>query len=134
MSRLSSSLACLALAACASTSPSFDQQPRPARLGSHDVVAFDELRRYDDGGSLFDFLSRVRPQMLRPRLGTGVMRGVPEGIDVFVNGHFAGNDDVLRTLLPSHVASVRMVQRTQAFVEYGGRLRGEHALFVTLVR
>jgi hypothetical protein len=57
-----------------------------------------------------------------------------ETIDVFIDGHFLGGAEVLRQVMPSDVASVRMVQRSQGYATYGRQLRGEHALFVTLLR
>ena len=131
-------LACAVLTACTATSASLDGATAPrARvrtLGSQDLVAVDELRRFDDAGTLYDFLQRHRPGMVRPRPGIGVMRGIRPEVDVFINGQYAGSSEVLRSLLPHSVASVRMVQRAQAFVTHGAWLRGEHALFVTLMR
>lgn len=131
-------LACAALTACSATSASLESAAAPrARvrsLGSFDLVAIDELRRHQETGSLYDLLQRVRPGMVRARPSVGVLRGIRPEIDVFINGQYAGSADVLRGLQPHVVASVRMVQRAQAFVTHGAWLRGEHALFVTLTR
>ncbi|MGQ0647282.1 MAG: hypothetical protein ACT4P7_06895 [Gemmatimonadaceae bacterium] len=135
MLRFILTLACAALTACAGAHATADVQPRPAALrGSRDFVAVDELRRYSDTGSLFDLLTRIRPQMVRARPGMNALRGIGETIDVFINGQYAGGAEVLRSLQPHHVAGVKMVQRSQAYVEYGGWLRGDHALFVSLLR
>ena len=128
------SLACAALCACAGVNTTAGLAPRPSGSGGHDYVAVDELRRWSDTGSLYDVLSRVRPSMVRPRGAFGVVRGMPGGIDVFINGQYAGGEEVLRTLQPHQIASVRMMQRSQAYVQYGGWLRGDHALFVSLLR
>jgi hypothetical protein len=131
-------LACAALTACTTTSVSLDgataPRARARSLGSADLVNVDELRRFEDAGTLYDLLQRLRPGMVRPRPGIGVMRGIRPEIDVFINGQYAGSADVLRSLQPHGVASVRMMQRAQAFVTHGPFLRGEHALFVTLMR
>lgn len=131
-------LACAALTACSATSASLDAaavpRARPGSLGSAEHVSIDELRRSADAGSLYDLLQRVRPGMVRPRPGARVLLGHPPEIDVFINGQYAGSADVLRSLQPRFVASVSMMQRAQAFVMHGSWLRGEHALFVTLVR
>lgn len=131
-------LACAALTACSATSASLDgaavPRVRARALGSAELVAIDELRRYADAGSLYDLLQRLRPGMMRTRPNAGTLRGLRSEIDVFVNGQYAGSSDILRTLQPDFVASVRMVQRAQAFATYGPWLRGEHALFVTLLR
>ena len=131
-------LACAVLTACSATSASLDgaavPSVRPRSHGSYDLVPIDELRRYEDTGSLYDLLQRVRPGMVSPRRSTSALRAGRAEIDVFVNGQYAGSSEVLRSLQPTFVASVRMVQRSQAFATYGSWLRGEHALFVTLLR
>ena len=131
-------LALAALTACSATSASLDSanvpRPRVRALGSSDLVAIDELRRFQETGSLYDLLRRVRPGMVRARPSVGSLRGIRPEIDVFINGQYAGSADVLHGLQPHYVASVRMVQRAQAFVTHGAMLRGEHALFVTLTR
>ena len=63
-------LACAVLTACTTTSVSLDGASAPrARvrsLGSADLVAVDELRRFDDAGTLYDFLQRHRRSWNRP--------------------------------------------------------------------
>ncbi len=133
MSRIFASLVAAALFGCASASPSLDEAVRPRSGPAHDVVGVEELQRYAQGGTLYEALSRIRPTMLRTR--TPLSRGVRGGgIDVFINGSYAGGSEVLQQLLPGSVAQVRLVQRAQGFVTYGNLLRGDHALFVTLMR
>jgi hypothetical protein len=134
MKTIMAALVCAGLAACAGAGRSGDFQPRPSSRGGHDYVAVEELRRSSQAGSLYEVLSRIRPHMVQPRAGLSAMRGMRGGIDVFINGQYAGGEEVLRSLQPTHVASVRMVQRSQAYVQYGGWLRGDHALFVALMR
>lgn len=134
MSRSVLVILCAALVACGGAPASLYTQARPGARGSRDFVPIEELRRYRDSGSLFELLSRIRPSMVRPRAGFNAMREVPEGVDVFINGGYAGGAEVLHTLQPAHVAAVKMVQRSQAFAQYGGLLRGEHVLFITLLR
>lgn len=124
-----------ALMGCASatSSSSLDSAPRPRSSSAHDVVGVEEFRRYGQGGTLYEALSRLRPAMLRPRgaFASGI-RG--SAIDVFINGSYAGGSEVLRQLLPSSVAQVRLVQRSQGYAVHGSMLRGDHALFITLLR
>lgn len=131
-------LACAALTACSAASASLDSaavpRARPRSLGSAEFVPIDELRRSADAGSLYDLLQRVRPGMVRPRPGARGLQGPRPEIDVFINGQYAGSSEILRMLQPQFVASVRMMQRSQSFVMYGSWLRGDHALFVTLLR
>ncbi|MBC7895647.1 MAG: hypothetical protein H7066_09545 [Cytophagaceae bacterium] len=131
-------LACAALTACSAASASLDSaavpRARPRSLGTSEFVPIDELRRYPDAGSLLDVLQRVRPGMVRPRPVAGGLEGARPDIDVFINGQYAGSSDVLRMVQPQFVASVRMQQRSEAFLTHGSWLRGDHALFVTLLR
>jgi hypothetical protein len=131
-------LACAALTACSATSASLDgaavPRARPRSYGTSEFVPIEEIRRYQDTGSLYDLLQRMRPGMVRPRPTARGLQGPRPEIDVFINGQYAGASDVLRTLQPHFVASVRMMQRSQAYANYGARLRGEHVLFVTLLR
>jgi hypothetical protein len=108
--------------------------PPPATMGFPEIVQLDELARYHDTSSLLDVLARIRPQMIRPRYSATGLNTTNEAIDVFIDGHYVGGADELRRVLPSRVESVRMVQRSQGYTRYGGLLRGEHALFITLLR
>ncbi len=108
--------------------------PPPAGLGRRDFVQLDELRRYENATSLLDVLRHARPQMLRSRVAPVGARLGDEIVDVFINGHYVGGIDALRDVNPSTVFSVRMMQKSQAYGTYGGLLRADHALFVTLVQ
>jgi hypothetical protein len=108
--------------------------PPPSALGRREIIQVDEIRRHDDMSTLLDVLRRVRPQMLRPRFGATGQLPMESAIDVFIDGHYMGGAEVLRQIAPSHVFSVRMMQRAEGYVQYGGQLRGSHALFVTLRR
>lgn len=111
------------------------QGPSGASSHRHDVINFDELTRTSENASnLYQALERTRPQFLRPRSSGRVPRGAPSQIDVFVNGGYAGDGNVLLSLHPAHVASVRFERRSQAFVRHGSWLRGENVLYVTLLR
>lgn len=118
--------------ACASSNT-----PRPSRGVSYanDVVTFDELARAGvSATNLYQALERIRPTFVRPRGYGAAARGSASQIDVFVNGGYAGDGSVLLTLHPTHVASIRMERRSQAFVRHGLSLRGENVLYITLLR
>jgi hypothetical protein len=101
----------------------------------HDVVTFDELSRASATASnLYQALERIRPSFVRPRTTGRVARSTASSIDVFVNGGYAGDGNVLLSLNPAHIASVRMERRSQAFVKHGAWLRGENVIYVTLLR
>jgi hypothetical protein len=121
-------------AACTAPSARGRLTPPPATLGFREIVQLDELQRYHDTSSLMDVLARIRPQMIRPRYSPTGLNPSNAAIDVFIDGHYVGGADELRRVLPARVESVRMVQRSQGYSRYGGLLRGEHALFVTLLR
>lgn len=108
--------------------------PPPGALGFREIVQLDELRRYYDSSTLMDVLARIRPQMIRPRYGLKDRDPSNDAIDVFIDGHYVGGADELRRVLPSSVESVRMVQRSQGYTRYGGLLKGDHALYITLRR
>lgn len=104
-------------------------KPRPL---SHDVVLADELRRVP-ATNTYTALERTRPSFLRVRASSAAMRHEPPQIDVFLNGQYAGGAEVLRSVPSEFVQRIQMVQRSQGYVTYGPQLRGEHALFITLV-
>jgi len=121
-------------AACHAPSARGRLAPPPSTLGFREIVQLDELTKYHDTSSLMDVLARIRPQMIRPRYSPTGMTAANEAIDVFIDGHYVGGADELRRVLPSRVHSVRMLQRSQGYTRYGGLLRGEHALFITMLR
>jgi len=119
--------------ACASTQTSRVRSAAPAY--AHDLVTFDELSRTSTtAANLYQALERIRPSFIRPRTTARVSRASASSIDVFINGSYAGDANVLLTLHPAHIASVRMERRSQAFVKHGAWLRGENVLYVTLLR
>ncbi|MGH9203183.1 MAG: hypothetical protein ACRD2A_18300 [Vicinamibacterales bacterium] len=121
------------LMACATAQPTRQYGAAPSY--SHDLVTFDELSRTKESASnLYQALERIRPSFIRPRAAGRTMRSTASQIDVFVNGGYAGDGNVLLTLHPAHVASIRLERRSQAFVKHGAWLRGENVLYVTLLR
>lgn len=120
--------------ACQSPATRGRLTPPPGTMGFREIVQLDEIRRFYDSSTLMDVLARIRPQMIRPRYGPAGMNTSNDAIDVFIDGHYVGGADELRRILPSRVESVRMVQRSQGYTRYGGLLKGEHALFITLLR
>ncbi|MGQ0642736.1 MAG: hypothetical protein ACT4P6_18485 [Gemmatimonadaceae bacterium] len=119
--------------ACATSQTAQGRSAAPAYAS--DVVTFDELSRTSQSASnLYQALERIRPSFIRPRTTGRVARGAASSIDVFVNGGYAGDGNVLLTLHPAHIASVRFERRSQAFVTHGAWLRGENVLYVTLLR
>ena len=121
------------LMACASSQATRRDGRAPAY--ANDLVSFDELSRASEGAAnLYQALERIRPSFIRPRASGRTARISASQIDVFVNGGYAGDANVLLSLHPAHVASVRLERRSQAFVRHGSWLRGENILYVTLLR
>src|SRR5687768_7765516 len=124
-------LTILALLTSACAVPSVQHQsrstPRSALGTSREMIQADELRKGGDAGSLADILQLKRPHFLRTTGNTG-------RIDVFINGHYAGDIDVLRGILPRQVISVRKATRTEAYTMFAPSLNGDHVLFVTTAR
>lgn len=101
----------------------------------HDLVTVDELSRASvTSANLYQALERIRPSFIRPRATGRMVRSTASSIDVFINGGYAGDGNVLLTLNPAHIASVRMERRSQAFVKHGAWIKGENVLYVTLLR
>ena len=106
--------------------------PRGRSVPSHDVVFADEIRRVP-ATNAYTALERTRPDFLRVRGQSSILLQ-PRDIDVFLNGQYAGGIDVLRSLPSDFIAKVQLVQRSQGYVLYGEQLRGDHALFITLLK
>ncbi|MGQ0539436.1 MAG: hypothetical protein ACT4R6_10845 [Gemmatimonadaceae bacterium] len=124
-----------ALLGCASGGGSLDRGDARRAAYSSDVIMFDELARFGAGApNLYAALERARPAFIRVRGSGRLTRPSAAQIDVFINGGYAGDANILLTLQPSQVASVRFERRSQAFVRHGAWLRGENVLYVTLLR
>jgi hypothetical protein len=100
--------------------------------GRQEIVALDELRRSEQG-DLLNALKVTRPQFLNPRRAPQ-LHTQEAMLDVFLNGVRIGGAEELRRFPVEHVASVRFVRRSHAYVLHGHHLRGDAALFITTLR
>jgi len=82
----------------------------------------------------YSALERLRPLFLETRPGAGTVRSTSPRIYVFINGGFAGDVDVLKTIPLASVESIRRIQATAAFTQNGEVRAGDGVLMVRLRR
>jgi hypothetical protein len=129
--------ACVLAAACAGTDPGGATRsvvsPRGVLYGAS-AVGVDELSRVHPELDVYQALERVRPNFLRIRPGSHVLRTASPRIRVYINGNYAGDVSTLRSIRVRDVASVRRLQATETHLLAGAE--GEHeggAILVTLL-
>ena len=94
-------------------------------LISSDLAAEPHLNAYSA-------VERLRPLFLRTRPGAGDARGVPGTISVFIDGDFAGDQDVLRTIPVRDIESILRMQPAMAYATMGSLHMGDQVLLVRL--
>jgi hypothetical protein len=77
-------------------------------------------------------VERLRPLFLTTRPGSSIVRGTSPRVYVFLNGNFAGDVDVLRTIPLASIESIRHIQGAAAFTQYGEIRAGDGILLVQL--
>lgn len=119
-------LGLLVLGACATVGPS-------ARSADFDRFLIANVRRMA-GESLYDVVTRVRPNYLRARSPLIIPLALGEDlIGVFVNGLFAGGLEALRDIDADYVYSIRKLPASEAVNRHGRRFR-EGVIEVALIR
>lgn len=117
--------------ACAPVMPVMYESRRAS--GHSDQYQFGEARLVG-GENLFDVLRRTRPTLLRIReIGFPLSNDASEMIGVYVDGHFAGGLDALRSIPADYVLSVKRLRGIDATNRYASRHR-EGILDVRLLR
>ena len=131
-------VACALAAACASSEPGgvarADLVPRGIPSGAGTIGVAD-LSRVHPELDVYHALERIRPNFLRVRPGSHLLRTSTPHIRVYINGGYAGDVSVLRSIRVGDVASVRRLQATETHLLAGSE--GEHeggAILVTLLR
>ena len=117
--------------ACRSVNNPSALSPRIQSSYSSDLVTWNDLAPMAHE-NLFDALAYVRPLFLSVRPGANLIHNQPARIRVFINGDFAGDGDVLRTLHVSDVESVRRVQPALAYAMMGSSHAGDEFLMIRL--
>ena len=77
-------------------------------------------------------VERLRPLFLRARPGTGDARGEPRTISVFIDGDFAGDLNVLRSIPVRDIESIRRVQPSMAYATLGSLHMADEIIMVRL--
>lgn len=92
-----------------------------------------ELARVEYLPSVQEAIVRLRPWFLTPRPGSEVIRGEPQSIKVYINGHPAGGKEVLSDLRVVNVEEIQLVRTTNAYSVPGG-IRGADAVINVILR
>ena len=116
------------VAAC--TTPALRNLP-PTLIVGNDILAGTELAKMvGTTQNAYSAVERLRPMFLVTRPGSVVLRATPSRIHVFINGYLAGDLDVLRTIPVASVESIRRIQATEAFTQYGEIHAGDGVLMI----
>jgi hypothetical protein len=100
-----------------------------------DVLTITELTRVrGTTQNAYSALERIRPLFLSIRPASGPLHGQPPRVYVFIDGSFAGDVDVLKTIPLTSVESIRRVQATTAYTLYGEIHAGDVVILVHLRR
>jgi len=84
-----------------------------------DFLTRQEITSLVGAQNVYTVVQQLRPLFLTPRPGPAMARGVGPGIAVFIDGTLAGDLDVLKTLNPEHVESIRRIRQPYAYADYG---------------
>ncbi len=129
MRRIVPVLAALGVAACAA-SPARDSRFTPTPFSS-DLITWNELAAKPLENA-YSAVEHLRPLFLSPRPGPADARGQPRTIRVFIDGDFAGDEDVLRSIPVRDIESIRRVQPAMAYATIGSLHMGDEVLMVRL--
>jgi hypothetical protein len=125
-------VALLATVACA-TAATPDTLSRVGDThSSNATLTAAEIERVPGATSLFEAVRQLRPLFLRPRPTVATLRGQPPVLAVYINDMYAGGADVLQTLSPSVVHSMRYLQRSDAMTFAGSMTPGDGFIMITL--
>ena len=120
----------LALAATVACAGRATQRYAPTPF-SADLLTWSELtseRSFD----AYSAVERLRPMFFHIRPGASVVRGQPPLIRVFINGDYAGDTEVLRTIPTRDIESIRRLQPSMAYATLGAGYAGDEVLMVRL--
>ena len=119
--------AALFSAACATSG---GRQYSPAAYSS-DLLTSNELAA-ETHQDAFSALERLRPFFLTPRASSADVHGQPRTIRVFIEGDFAGDEQILRSIPVRDIESIRRVQPAMAYATMGSLHMGDEVIVVRL--
>ena len=106
------------------------QQYTPEQYSS-DVLTWKELSA-EPLQNAYTAVERLRPLFLRARPGASDARGERQTVSVFIDGDFAGDLDVLRSIPVRDIESIRRMQPAMAYATMGSLHTGDEILLVRL--
>ena len=98
---------------------------------SSEVLTWSELSS-EAHQNAYVAVERLRPLFFHVRPGAGDARGEPRTISVFIDGDFAGDLNVLRSLPVRDIESIRRVQPAMAYATLGSLHMADEILMVRL--
>ena len=122
--------AMLGIAACAT--PYTGSFPNPySPTVSNDRLTRRELD-YERPENAYMAIERLRPFFLATRPSAADVHGIVPHINVFIDGYFAGDLDVLKAIPASSIESVERLQPAMAYATLGAYHAGEGVIMVRL--
>ena len=115
-------------AACARSAG--QQQFSPVSYSS-DLLTGKELTA-EARQDAYSALARLRPFYLAPPPSSAEARGESRAIRVFIDGDFAGDEEILRSLPVRDIESIRRVQPSMAYAAKGSLHMGDEVILVRL--
>lgn len=109
--------AVLVATSCATSTQSVSQ----GRSGGRNLITAEEVAAAAER-NLFDVVSRLRPNWLRPRGTETALGRVP--VVVYVDGTRRGGVDVLSNIRPDEVTEIRFLDGPDATLRYGINVGG----------
>jgi hypothetical protein len=130
-------VACVLAAACAGAETAGTRSATLVPRGispAPGTIGISDLSRVQPELDVYQALERIRPNFLRVRPGSHVLRTTSPRIRVYINGNYAGDVSTLRSIRVRDVASVRRLQATETHLLAGSEGENEGgAILVTLL-
>jgi len=115
-------------AACATSG---GRRPYAPVAYSSDLLTWNELAA-ETHQDAYSALERLRPFFLAPRPSSADVHGQPRTIRVFIDGDFAGDEEILRSIPVRDIESIRRVQPAIAYATMGSLHMGDEVIMVRL--
>jgi hypothetical protein len=122
--------AMLGIAACAT--PYTGSHTNPYSPTVSNVKLTQHELQYERPESAYLAIERLRPFFLATRPSGADVRGITPHVNVFIDGYFAGDLDVLKAIPVSSIESVERLQPSMAYATLGAYHAGEGVIMVRL--
>lgn len=122
--------AMLGIAACAT--PYTGSHTNPYSPTVSNVKLTQQELQYERPESAYLAIERLRPFFLAMRPSGADVRGITPHVNVFIDGYFAGDPDVLKAIPASSIESVERLQPSMAYATLGAYHAGEGVIMVRL--